>query len=93
MCQLPPTRAKSPKLGRQKSNSNLSEGAKDKGVVAQRNHSTPNTNNCNLSDVNNDNGMDVLENKIEHTEIIEEINMIKLTGQADVEISSQSSVQ
>jgi hypothetical protein len=43
--------------------------------------------------VSNDNGLDVLENKIEHTEIIEEINMIKLTGQADVETSSQSSFQ
>ncbi|XP_045808090.1 protein WVD2-like 3 [Trifolium pratense] len=91
--KLPPTRAKSPKLGRQKSNSNLSEGAKEKGAVAEKKHCTPNTNNCNLSDVSNDNGVAVLENKIEHTKIIEEINMIKLTGQADVEISSQSSFQ
>jgi hypothetical protein len=93
--QLPPTRAKSPKLGRRKSNSgaaNSSEGVKEKGAAAQRKHRTSNT-SCNLSDVTNDNGLDGLknktENKTEHTELIEEINMIKVNGQAGIEISSQ----
>ncbi|XP_058770785.1 protein WVD2-like 3 [Vicia villosa] len=94
--KLPPTRAKSPKLGRRKSNSganNSFEGVKEKGAVAQRKHRTPNANNGNLSNVNNDSGVDGLENKIEHTELIEEINPIKVSGQADMEISSQSSFQ
>jgi len=94
--QLPPTRAKSPKLGRRKSNSsavNSSEGVKERGAAAQRKHCTSNTNNCNLSDVTNDSGLDGLKNKTanetEHTELIEEINMIKVNGQAGIEISSQ----
>lgn len=94
--KLPPTRAKSPKLGRRKSNSgaiNSSEGVKEKGVAAQRKHRTSNTNNCNLGDVTNDSGLDGLKNKTEneteHTELIEEINMIKVNGQAGIEISSQ----
>lgn len=94
--QLPPTRAKSPKLGRRKSNSgavNSSEGVKEKGAAAQRKHRTSNTNNCNLSDVTNGSGLDGLmsktENETEHTKLIEEINMIKANGQAGIEISSQ----
>lgn len=91
MDQLPPTRAKSPKLGRRKSNSganNSFEGVKEKGAVAQRKHRTSNANNGNLSNVNND-----VENKIEHTKLIEEVNTIKVTGQGDMEISSKSSFQ
>ncbi|CAI8603089.1 unnamed protein product [Vicia faba] len=94
--KLPPTRAKSPKLGRRKSNSganNSFEGVKEKGVVAQRKHRTSNANIGNLSNVNNDSGVDGLENAIDHAELIEEINTIKVSGQADKEISSQSSFQ
>lgn len=94
--KLPPTRAKSPKLGRRKSNSGAvysSEGVKEKGAAAQRKHRTSNTNNCNLSDVTNGSGLDGLmsktENETEHTKLIEEINMIKANGQAGIEISSQ----
>lgn len=96
MDQLPPTRAKSPKLGRRKSNSGASnsfEGVKEKGAVAQRKHRMSNANNGNLSNVNNDSGMAGLENKIEHTKLIEEVNTIKVTGQGDMEISSESSFQ
>ncbi|CAL5208238.1 unnamed protein product [Lathyrus oleraceus] len=94
--KLPPTRAKSPKLGRRKSNSGASnsfEGVKEKGAVAQRKHRMSNANNGNLSNVNNDSGMAGLENKIEHTKLIEEVNTIKVTGQGDMEISSESSFQ
>jgi len=94
--QLPPTRAKSPKLGRRKSNNgavNSSEGVIEKGAAAQRKHRTSNTNNSNSSDVTNDSGLDGLKNKTEneteHTELIEEINMVKVDGQAGVEICSQ----
>ncbi|KAJ1409420.1 TPX2, C-terminal [Sesbania bispinosa] len=88
--KLPPTRAKSPKLGRRKSNSgavNLSEGNKEKGAATQRKHHTQKTNNYDNSDVNGDSGMYDLKNKTKN----EEINVTKVTGQADMEISSQSS--
>ncbi|KAK7278457.1 hypothetical protein RJT34_23486 [Clitoria ternatea] len=88
--KLPPTRAKSPKLGRRKGNGggvNLSEGGKEKGAVTQRKHHSQKTKNHDRSDVNGDNGLCDLENKTEHTE---EINGVNLTGQADLEVSSQS---
>ncbi|KAK7344027.1 hypothetical protein VNO77_13228 [Canavalia gladiata] len=91
--KLPPTRAKSPKLGRRKSNSgavNLSEGDKEKGAVTQRKYQTLMTNNHDRSDVNDDNGLCDLKNKTKH---IEEMNVTKVTGQADSEIGSQSSFQ
>lgn len=93
MGQLPPTRAKSPKLGRRKSSSgavNLSGGDKEKGAVTQRKHRTPKTNNYDSSDVNDDGGIDGLKSKTKH---IEEINATKATGQVDLEINSQSSFQ
>ena len=87
MClgQLPATRAKSPKLGRQKSNNgavNLSEVDKEKGAGIRRKNHTLKTNNV-KSDVN---GLFDPKNKANH---IEEINMTKVTGQADLEIGSQ----
>ncbi|XP_027365278.1 protein WVD2-like 3 isoform X2 [Abrus precatorius] len=91
--KLPPTRAKSPKLGRRKSNIggvNLSDGHKEKGASTQRKHQTLKTNNYDRSDVNDDNALCDLESK---TNQIEEINVNKLTGQEDIEISSQSSFQ
>lgn len=95
--KLPPTRAKSPKLGRRKSNSgtggavNISEGdSEKKGAATQRKYRTMKTNNCNKSDLNENSSIDGLINKTKDTE---EINMIKMTGQADLEISSQSGFQ
>ncbi|KAE9589755.1 hypothetical protein Lalb_Chr21g0312291 [Lupinus albus] len=95
--KLPTTRAKSPNLGRRKSNSdtvNSSEGDKVKGDVARRKHRTMlndkiasvNGNNCDKSDVNDGIGMHELRNKTKH---IEEINATEATGQADLEIGSQ----
>ncbi|QCE07632.1 protein WVD2-like 3 isoform X3 [Vigna unguiculata] len=85
--KLPATRAKSPKLGRQKSNNgavNLSEGAKEKGAGIRRKHQTLKTNNNDVkSDVND---LCDPKNKLNH---IEEIDMAKVTGQADLEIGSQ----
>ncbi|OIV90682.1 hypothetical protein TanjilG_23795 [Lupinus angustifolius] len=99
--KLPPTRAKSPKLGRRKSNSgavNSSEGEKVKGDVARRKHRTQlndkiastNSNNYDKSNVNDDSGIYELRNKTKH---IDEINVTEATGQADLEISIQSSFQ
>lgn len=85
--KLPATRAKSPKLGRRKSNNgavNLSEGNKEKGAGTRKKHNAPKTNNYDdKSDVNN--GLSDLKNKTKH---IEETNVTKITGQADSEIIS-----
>ncbi|CAL0321144.1 unnamed protein product [Lupinus luteus] len=100
--KLPTTRAKSPNLGRRKSNSDAvisSEGDKVRGDVARRKHRTMsnakiasvNSNNSDKSDLND--GIviyDELRNKTQH---IEEINATEATGQADLEISSQLSFQ
>ncbi|KAK7268789.1 hypothetical protein RIF29_21498 [Crotalaria pallida] len=93
--KLPPTRAKSPKLGRRKSNSgavNSSEGDKVKGDVARRrlrtlsNDKVASANNYDKSDVNDDSGIYELRNKTKH---IEEIKVTEeVTGQVDLEISS-----
>ncbi|KAL2325119.1 hypothetical protein Fmac_024177 [Flemingia macrophylla] len=85
--KLPATRAKSPKLGRRKSNNsgvNLSEGDKVKGTGIRRKHHTLKTKN--YDDKNDVNGLCDLKNKAEH---IEEINVTEVTGQADLEIGSQ----
>ncbi|XP_019461994.1 PREDICTED: protein WVD2-like 3 isoform X2 [Lupinus angustifolius] len=99
--KLPTTRAKSPNLGRRKSNSdavNSSEAGKVKDV-ARRKHDTilnnkiasAKGNNCDKSDVNDGIGIyDELRNKTKH---IEEINATEATGQADLEIGSQSNFQ
>ncbi|XP_061371203.1 protein WVD2-like 3 [Gastrolobium bilobum] len=89
--KLPPTRAKSPKLGRRKSNStavNLSEGVKEKGTVTRRKHHPLKTNNYDRSDVNDGSGIYDHKNKTEH---FEEINGTKVSEHVDLEISSQSS--
>ncbi|CAJ1976477.1 unnamed protein product [Sphenostylis stenocarpa] len=85
--KLPATRAKSPKLGRRKSNNgavHLSEGDKEKGTGIRRKHHTLKTNN--YDDKSDVNGLSDLKNKTNH---IEEINTTEVTGQADLGIGSQ----
>ncbi|XP_025983059.1 protein WVD2-like 3-like isoform X1 [Glycine max] len=85
--KLPATRAKSPKLGRRKSNNgavNLSEGDKEKGAGIRRKHHTPKTNN--YGDKSDVNGLSDPKNKTKH---IEGINATEVTGQANLEIGSQ----
>ncbi|KAK7391692.1 hypothetical protein VNO78_20111 [Psophocarpus tetragonolobus] len=85
--KLPATRAKSPKLGRRKSDNgpfNLSEGGdKEKGAGIRRKHHTLKSNNC--DDKSNVDGLSDLKNK---TNYIEEINVTEITGQAELEIGS-----
>nr|KYP65467.1 hypothetical protein KK1_011703 [Cajanus cajan] len=85
--KLPATRAKSPKLGRRKSNNggaNLSEGDKVKGAGVRRKHHILKTEN--YDDKSDVNGLRDHKNKTKH---IEEINVTEVTGQADLEIGSQ----
>lgn len=87
MGQLPATRAKSPKLGRRKSNNgavNLSEGDKEKGAGIRRKHHTLKTDN--YGDKSDVNGLSDPKNKTKH---IEGINATEVTGQANLEIGSQ----
>ncbi|RDX74043.1 Protein WVD2-like 3, partial [Mucuna pruriens] len=81
--KLPATRAKSPKLGRRKINSGAvksSEGNKEKEAGTRRKHHTLKTDKSDM------NGLCDLKIKTKH---IEEINVTKVTGQADLEIGSQ----
>ena len=97
--QPPPTRAKSPKLGRRKSRSgalNSSNGNQVKGAVVQENyHIQFNDNedgsfsiyNNNRSDKNDVGDIYEIKNNTKH---IGETNAIRVNGQVDLEISSQS---
>ncbi|XP_057732266.1 protein WVD2-like 3 isoform X1 [Arachis stenosperma] len=99
--KMPPTRAKSPKLGRRKSNNgkvNSYEGDKVKEATARRRHQAPSSDNDASTDnvddrtcMKDEKGICELENNGNH---IEEIDVSRVTEQVeDLDISNQSSFQ
>lgn len=89
---MPPTRAKSPKLGRRKKSGGTavasSRGNKVKGTIVRVNDTKDtNADIYDVSGLNDGSNIYELNNKTKH---IEEMNVINENGQVDLSITSQS---